>query len=419
MSTQNPVHDTVVDPARSEPKNTAFGETLAAASSLPAVVSPASLRSTRPSVLPRVQPIGDDFQLVHEDAARYKTVKELGAGGMGEVEQADDVDIGRPVAIKRLLPDATSPANLVRFVQEVQIVGNLEHPNVVPLHDVGLDANGRYFFVMKYVNGESLERVIERLQAHDPDAEREYTFERRIEVFLGVLRALEYAHAQGVIHRDIKPANVMIGRYGEVWLMDWGVAKRVGQADVKYTSEPSADSSPRAQIRTTRHGSIVGTPAYMAPEQARGEVDAVDARSDLFAACVMFHELITLRHRFEDKETLQSMLDAIKTTDHGFIELLRTRDGHRQPPAELIHFVRKGMSRDKDNRWQSAGEMVLALQGILEGKVRIQCHATFTKRMARELGRFVDRHPHVGFGILVLTVSTLIAGVAMTILHFA
>jgi serine/threonine-protein kinase len=413
MTSDLPIHDTVADP-RSQ---NAFDETLAASQSSGAVVAPASLRSTRPSVLPRVQPIGDDYQLVHESAARYRTVKELGAGGMGEVEQADDVDIGRPVAIKRLLPDAASAANLVRFVQEVRIVGNLEHPNVVPLHDVGLDANGRYFFVMKYVNGESLERVIERLQAHDPDAEREYTFERRIEVFLGVLRALEYAHAQGVIHRDVKPANVMIGRYGEVWLMDWGVAKRIGQSDVKYTDEPK-DSSPRAQIRTTRHGAIVGTPAYMAPEQARGDLDAIDARSDLYAASVMFHELLTLRHRHEDKETLQQLLEAIKTSEPGFIELLRPREGHPQPPAELVHLVRKGMKLNKDERWQSAGEMVAAIQGVLEGKVRIQCHATFTKRVARELGRFVDRHPNVGFVALLGAAGMMAWAIGATVWHF-
>src|SRR5581483_3674404 len=182
----------------------------------------------------------------------------------------------------------SSASNVVRFVQEVRIVGSLEHPNVVPVHDVGLDEHGRYFFVMKYVDGESLEKVIEKLQNGDPATHREWTIERRVEVFVALLRALEYAHSNGVIHRDIKTANVMVGKYGEVWLMDWGIAKRIDQAEQKYTDEPS-DSSAAVQIRTTRHGALIGTPAYMAPEQARSDLEKVDTRSDLYAATVMFH----------------------------------------------------------------------------------------------------------------------------------
>jgi len=405
------VHDTVLDP-----RTDVLGETLVA-QGVPAP-APQSLRSTRRSVLPRIDGNGDDIRLVHQDAARYKTVSHLGAGGMGEVERAEDVDIGRSVAIKRLLPEASSASNVVRFVQEVRIVGSLEHPNVVPVHDVGLDEHGRYFFVMKYVDGESLEKVIEKLQNGDPATHREWTIERRVEVFVALLRALEYAHSNGVIHRDIKPANVMVGKYGEVWLMDWGIAKRIDQAEQKYTDEPS-DSSAAVQIRTTRHGALIGTPAYMAPEQARSDLEKVDTRSDLYAATVMFHELVTLRHYLEDHgQSLKHMLDAIQNVEHGFLDLLKTHQVQSGVPAELVHFISKGISKNPADRWQSAGEMIQALQDIREGKVKIQCHATFTKRVARELGRFVDRHPHAAFFGLIASVALGSAAFAGAMMHW-
>ena len=157
--------------------------------------------------------------------SRYEPVKLLGAGGMGEVVLVQDQDIARRVAIKRLLPEMTHPALLARFVDEIRTVGRLEHPNIVPIHDVGVDELGRYYFVMKFVEGETLESIIAKLSAGDPAYHARYSYERRIEIFLGLLHALEYAHANGVVHRDIKPANVMVGRYGEVVLMDWGIAK--------------------------------------------------------------------------------------------------------------------------------------------------------------------------------------------------
>src|SRR5262249_60463772 len=142
-----------------------------------------------------------------------------------EVVLVNDRDIERQVALKRLLPELQDPALLARFVDEIRIVGRLEHPNIVPIHDVGVDELGRYYFVMKYVEGETLESIIEKLAAGDPAYVRTYSYERRIEIFLGLLHALEYAHSHGVVHRDVKPANVMVGRYGEVVLMDWGIAK--------------------------------------------------------------------------------------------------------------------------------------------------------------------------------------------------
>src|SRR6185312_9441186 len=152
-------------------------------------------------------------------------------------------------AVKRLLPDLTSPPILARFVDEIRTVGRLEHPNIVPIHDVGVDELGRYFFVMKYVEGETLESIIDKLAAGDPAYLAKYSVEVRIELFLGILHALEYAHAQGVVHRDIKPANVMVGRYGEVVLMDWGISKPIAEkrdpAAAAEATLSAGDATPR------------------------------------------------------------------------------------------------------------------------------------------------------------------------------
>jgi serine/threonine-protein kinase len=340
-------------------------------------------------------------------------MKLLGKGGMGEVVLVRDQDIARTVALKRLLPEAQDPTLLARFVDEIRTVGRLEHPNIVPIHDVGVDDLGRYFFVMKYVEGETLEAVIEKLQAGDKEYERKYSFEQRIEVFLGILHALEFAHANGFVHRDIKPANVMIGRYGEIILMDWGISKPLAQARDAASSAAAelvadGDDKDKARLFATRVGSLIGTPAYMSPEQARGDNASVDVRSDLYSAAVLFHELVSLQHYLHDKQTLEQMLQSCIHEEFGFMKILGLHGSTQgPPPGELIHFTHKGLSKDPAKRFQSAAEMIQQLQQILAGEVKVQCHITFTKSTFRRLGRLVDRKPHVA----LLALLGMFAGV--------
>ncbi|APR87330.1 Serine/threonine-protein kinase PknB [Minicystis rosea] len=392
----------------------AFAATVAPVESQSAVSAsffpPAS--SSRTTVLPRIEGDGGSIRLANESRTRYEPVKLLGAGGMGEVVLVEDQDIARPVAVKRLLPEMTEPSVLARFVDEIRIVGRLEHPNIVPIHDVGIDEQGRYFFVMKYVEGENLESIIDKLAAGDPEYLRKYTFEKRIEIFVGVLHALEYAHAHGIVHRDVKPANVMVGRYGEVLLMDWGVAKALScpRDPVPVPDgELGAEHEKRGRVFATRVGSVVGTPAYMSPEQARGENENVDARCDLYSASALFHELVSLRHYLVGATTLEAVLLRVGTKEQTLSELSAARHpNHPKPPAELIHFAYKGLSLEPARRYQSAGEMIVALQSIVEGRIDVQCYVTFTKRMTRELSRFVDRHPRVALFAMLGVAATVI-----------
>lgn len=363
------------------------------------------------SVLPSVERSAGIVSLRPGAGPRYQPVRKLGEGGMGEVALVEDRDIGRVVARKRLLHGGNGGA-VARFVDEVRIVGNLEHPNIVPIHDVGIDDRGELFFVMKYVEGETLESVIDALRRGDPQVTARWDFTRRIEVFMSLLRALQYAHGRGYLHRDVKPANVMVGVYGEVVLMDWGIARPIG-GEREEGAAPSRGAeggvSASARASSTHAGALIGTPLYMSPEQAAGATDTLDARSDLYSAAVVFHELLGLRHVHEGVSDLQSLLARVTVWEP---ESVHTIFAHASVPAELAHFVRRALQRRPEDRWQSAEEMLFELHAILDGRCRVQCPVTFTKRTLREVGRFADRRPTATIAIAVtalVVLSTLVA----------
>jgi serine/threonine protein kinase len=352
------------------------------------------------TVLPRLTL--DEGRLRFEPATgpRYAEVKRLGEGGMGEVALVEDRDIGRRVARKRMLP-GSGPSDIVRFVDEIRIVGRLDHPGIVPIHDVGLDEDGEFFFVMKYVEGETLEAVIERIRQGDPETLARWDGTRRVEVVIALLRALDYAHQRGFIHRDIKPANVMIGHFGEVLLMDWGLARPIGAAGARDVGGPgSASVGDRASH--THVGTLLGTPLYMSPEQAAGDNEHLDARSDLYSVCLLFLELLTGEHPHEHVTAIEPLLTRVMTFEAPTASELTGRGAISAP---LAHFLSRGLQRLPQGRWSSAAEMADELHAILDGRCRIQCPVTLTKRLVRGLERQLDRRPKAvvaALGVLVL-----------------
>ena len=206
---------------------------------------------------------------------RYEVIEEIGRGGMGTVYRAVDRELGRDVAIK--IPNGAEETTIERRLQlEARILARLEHPGIIPIHDAGRLADGRVFYVMKWVRGRTLREL---LAARPARAELLRIFERLCE-------PVAFAHDAGVIHRDLKPENVMIGAFGEVLVMDWGVAKQQGTVS-------AVSSSRGAEHPGTSAGDVIGTPGFMSPEQARGEADRVDIRADVYSLGAILHLLLT------------------------------------------------------------------------------------------------------------------------------
>jgi serine/threonine-protein kinase len=231
------------------------------------------------------------------DAGRYQLYGELARGGMGVVLKGRDVDLGRDVAVKVLLErHRDSPEMVRRFVEEAQIAGQLQHPGIIPVYELGRLPDERLYIAMKLIRGRTLAELLEGC------AEAAEDRPRYLAIFEQACQAIAYAHACGVIHRDLKPSNIMVGSFGEVQVMDWGLAKvidRGGVADEERSLRSQADADPVRTLRSgstvdeSRAGSVLGTPSYMAPEQARGQLGTLDERADVFGLGAILCEILT------------------------------------------------------------------------------------------------------------------------------
>jgi serine/threonine protein kinase len=378
----------------------------------PSTLPPSASRNSW-TVLPEIRSEGQQLVIVPRDKTRYETEKLLGRGGMGEVKLAQDHDIGRRVAVKRLL-DERNPHAVARFIDEVRTVGSLEHPNIVPIHDVGVDEKGSLFFVMKYVEGETLASIIAKLAKGDTQYHARYGFEHRLDLFTGLMRALQYAHSQGLVHRDIKPENVMVGRYGEVILMDWGIAHVMRSSDRRpagtSTSESSTSSVERASMQTV-DGAIVGTPQYMSPEQAAGEVAELDGRSDLYSAFVVLWELLTLTpYITETKSAMQTVLAVQEREFPSMIDDVFSHPAQASVPVELRHFLRHGLAKRKEDRYPDADEVLYHLDRVRAGECAVECPITFMKANTNKAMRLLDRHPAIMMNLAFASVLLFLGG---------
>jgi eukaryotic-like serine/threonine-protein kinase len=358
---------------------------------------------------------------------RYAVRQEIGRGGMGRVLLVHDQDLNRDVAMKVLLGKEAADAHVRRFIEEAQITGQLEHPNVLPVHDFGVNGEGEVFFTMKFVKGHvTLEDIIERLRNDDPAAHRAFTFERRVQIMQQVCHALRYAHQRGVIHRDIKPSNIVLGPCGEVFLVDWGVAKLA--ADVKAAAQKAGAPLPDApppddpirksdRIRaTTREGEWLGTPAYMAPEQALAHQHEVDSVSDLYSLCAVMYELLSLHYylgvvggRMGDLVAAILQRRPIDAEDH-------KHPLNGRVPRILSRICRKGLEKRRELRYRTAQELEEALQGWLEGNTPVVCPGTAIKRGLTKWGTLIDKYPVLAPAVSITVSILLIAWIAVSVM---
>ncbi|HVV88437.1 MAG TPA: serine/threonine-protein kinase [Kofleriaceae bacterium] len=300
---------------------------------------------------------------------RYEPGPLLGLGGMGEVVAKGDRATGRTVAVKRVRTELASPTLLRRFAREARIQAQLEHPSIVPVYDVGVDADGARYFTMKRIRGHSLSHVIEHLRWGDPAMAARFTRRRLLTVLSTVALTVEYAHRRGVIHRDLKPSNVMLGDLGEVYVLDWGLADVIGPdgaPTVDLGAPPTAPDLSRDVLDSpalpeTGTGVMLGTPGYAAPEMIDPKLGVVDGRADVYALGCMLYELLTFE-RLHAGQVLGQILGSALDLD-GAHPATRVAE----IPPELDALCYRATRRDPSMRLATAAELARGIDAYLDG----------------------------------------------------
>jgi hypothetical protein len=283
-------------------------------------------------------------------SARFVPGALLGQGGMGRVHEAEDLQFGRQVALKTLLVDDAELAR--RFAVEALVTANLEHPGIPAVYERGV-LDGKPFYAMRKASGRPLSDAIDAARTHD--ARLALT-----PVVVQVANTLGYAHSRGVIHRDVKPDNVLVGEHGEVMVVDWGIAKVRGTPDwASLARAPRADGAEKSDAKQTAHGSVLGTPAYMAPEQARGDVAAIDERTDVFALGAMLYHVLAGHPPYEGSSTAAALAQAMEGKARPL------RDRAPWAPAAMIEIAERAMATDPAARFADAHAFAEALGGSM------------------------------------------------------
>jgi len=306
----------------------------------------------------------------------YDFRDEIAGGGMGVVIEADDRNSERTVAIKRMLAHTASEEAQHRFLLEARVMGHLEHPNIVPMHELGLEAGGTPYYTMKRIQGTDLQKVLNRIKEGDPETVAEYPLRKLLDIFLKVCDAMAFAHSRGVVHRDLKPENIMLGEFGEVLVADWGWAKILPGTPLSFLHEAVEEGTEIIPDEVsedgsfkTMEGSVMGTPNYMAPEQAEGNVAEIDTRSDIFSLGGILYTILTLRPPVLGK-TVREVLESMRT-------------GYIAPPV----IYNKVKSAELIGRRKRAVEEVTLLhcpkQLIPESLSRVAMHALNVEKKAR------------------------------------
>ena len=396
--------------ARSTDSTLARQETVAAATTQPNPQQSFKAAQTvdRMTILPVIQDADSQISL-REDRAeklRYKPKRGLGVGAMGIVELARDQDIGRHVAIKKL-KCSSDPKAIARMVEEVRIVGQLEHPNIVPIHDVGLTSKGDYYFVMRFVDGLTLGDIIHGLKRGDATLHARFPFRERIRVFREILNAVAFAHDHGVIHRDLKPENIMVGHNGEVFVMDWGIAYTTheGKFALDFQKKLQRAAARNSHIELQRptatkrpqEDQIQGTPLYMAPQQVQG----INLKgNDVYTLGVILHEFLCLHHYLDEKQDLTSTLQGVMEDPLPPAFQYRSTV-QKRVPIEWSHFITATVQKDAHERFPQARDMLIAFNLVDDGRFKILCPSSLTIRSLTALVQFVDAYPTLAYICLI------------------
>ncbi|MFC1462119.1 protein kinase [Verrucomicrobiota bacterium] len=395
--------------------------------------------------------------LTSEQGRKYKIGDVVTSGGMGAILDAKDTNLRRDVAMKILLDarEATKE-DVLRFIEEAQITSQLEHPSIVPIHELGVDGSGNVFYTMKFIHGVTLEEVLTKIKKGNEKTIEEYPLSRLLNILQRICDAVAFAHSKRVIHRDLKPENIMIGEYGEVQVMDWGIAKVLPQKkrktkrvaarrprtrkDLKAVvpqpavesvrADPSVVSGEDGDILKTMSGAIMGTPGFMAPEQALGETEHIDERTDIYALGAILYNILTL-HMPVTGDDVDKVLRKVtrgriphpsrynpssgrrrktehkaqeKTGEPGEIPLAHCPN--KSVPDSLSAVAMKALSLKQADRYQSATALQADIEAYQHGFATSAEHAG----LGRQVGLLLKRHE--GISIAVAAALAVVVGLA-------
>jgi len=366
---------------------------------------PASPKQTKATMV-KVGDIetGKDGKLgpIDNDYGRYLNFEELGEGGTATVLRCQDPHLGRSVALKQLHPHYMDDRILVkRFTREARVMAQLQHPNILPVHELGQDNEGNLYFTMKEVKGDTLHDVLKGVDLEKPAYLREYPFERLIDIFIQICQAIAFAHRHGVVHRDLKPANVLIGKFGEVLVLDWGLAKLVDGEEEEISD---ADFVGMTQSELTTAGSISGTPMYMSPEQAKGEVSAIDTPSDIYSLGSILYQILTGDYCVGGTKVMEIIRNVVKEE----VVPPRKKAPKNGIPPELEAICMKALEKNPSDRYDGMKEMLTDLKNYRAGlPISVMNDAPL-----RKFGKWYRRHPVIG-SLAQGVVATIIVAAIM------
>ncbi|WP_231741865.1 serine/threonine-protein kinase [Stieleria varia] len=398
----------VVSPAPMPPPKPLMRQELCDASYLGLVANAASKHrsSKHPADDPDSQTQATSDALI---SARYKRIGELGRGGWGVVDRAMDRQLGREVAVKRIVASSSlSEEDQARFLHEARVTSQLQHPGVVPVHELG-EADGEVFYVMKLLEGDNLKHHIRSVHP-EPGSQSHLKTQSQLvdaigpllERFISVCQAVAYAHENDVIHRDLKPTNVMVGAFGETIVVDWGLAR---QANEEIDDATLTGSSSRGSGISESDGTVVGTPAYMAPEQARGEISAVGCHSDIYSLGVMLYEIIAGRHPYAGMPIAAVLPEVIAARCRPLAK------SQPRTPRPLLRIVETAMASAPADRYATASDLADDVRRFLTGdKVSVYQETTLD-----QISRWSRHHRGIAVTIAAAVCMLLIVSVAFGI----
>jgi len=349
--------------------------------------------------------------------ARYRVLWPHARGGLGQIHVAEDTELHRQVALKEIQPKhAHNPISRERFLFEAKITANLEHPGIVPVHGLGTYADGRPFYTMRLIRGEELTTAIRRFHAAESLDFAGLEFRWLLQRFNDVCNTIAYAHSRGILHRDLKPGNIMLGPFGETLVMDWGVAKPMGQSEigagVAAEASPTEEPSVRPQSRSpsvTRTGQAVGTPVYMSPEQAAGNLDALGPASDVYSLGATLYVLLTDQRPFHG-----AVGDVLQAVRQG--RFVAPRQVNPRVPQALDSICRQAMAVQPTQRYQSA----LTLGEDIERWLADQPVLAWREPWPDRGRRWIRRHQPLVVGwAAAIGVAFLALGLAVPLLSLA